>query len=166
MTHQSTVETHAMKRHTLLLSLSLLVLSTGCSTITQSEMQRVSVTASHEGVPIKDAQCSLTNDKGAWSAAAPGQVDIRKSGENLNVICKKEGLVDGLLVAISRAAGSMWGNIVFGGGIGALIDHNKGTGYDYPDSLPVVMGKSVTVDKRQEQQVTQQAANCTAGQAC
>ncbi len=71
------------------------------------------------------------------------------------------GLVDGLLTAVSRAAGSMWGNIVFGGGIGAIIDHNKGTGYDYPTTLPVEMGKSVSVDRAQEkqqQQLQQQAA--------
>jgi hypothetical protein len=64
---------------------------------------------------------------------------------------------DGLLKAISRAAGSMWGNIVFGGGIGAIIDHNKGTGYDYPDQLQVKMGESVVVDKKPSNQPTQTA---------
>ena len=44
----------------------------------------------------------------------------------------------------------MWGNIVFGGGIGAIIDHNKGNGYNYPDQLPVVMGKSVVVDRKDQ----------------
>ena len=110
--------------------LGLFLLAGGCASITQSEMQRVSVTASNEGKAIKDADCSLTNDKGSWNVKAPGQVDVRKSGENLSVVCKKEGLIDGLLTAVSRAAGSMFGNIIFGGGIGALIDHNKGTGYD------------------------------------
>lgn len=42
----------------------------------------------------------------------------------------------------------MFGNIVFGGGIGALIDHNKGTGYNYPDQLPVKMGSAVLVDRQ------------------
>lgn len=144
----------------------ILSLASGCSTITQSEMQRVSVTASHEGKSIQDADCSLTNDKGTWTSKAPGQVDVRKSGENLSVVCKKEGLVDGLLTAISRAAGSMWGNIIFGGGVGAIIDHNKGTGYDYPNTLPVEMGRSVTVDKQHENANNQQAKNCSSGQIC
>jgi hypothetical protein len=43
----------------------------------------------------------------------------------------------------------MFGNIIFGGGIGAIIDHSKGTGYDYPDNLPVKMGEVITVDKRE-----------------
>jgi uncharacterized protein YgiM (DUF1202 family) len=44
----------------------------------------------------------------------------------------------------------MWGNIVFGGGIGAVIDHTNGTGYNYPNDLPVKMGASVSVDQADE----------------
>ena len=66
------------------------------------------------------------------------------------VECKKAGHPDGLLRAVSRAAGSMSGNIIFGGGIGAIIDHNKGTGYDYQNNLPVKMGASGVIDKREE----------------
>lgn len=155
-----------MKHLNHLLATTLLLLASGCASITQSELQRVSVTASNEGTPLKDADCSLTNDKGTWAVKAPGQIDVRKSGENLSVICKKEGLVDGLLTAVSRAAGSMWGNIIFGGGIGAIIDHNKGTGYDYPNTMPVQMGKSVTVDKKDETSPVQQASTCAPNQVC
>lgn len=147
-------------------AIACLILASGCSTITQSENQRLSVTATHDGTPLKDVDCSLTNDRGTWLAKAPGQVDVRKSGENLSVVCKKEGFVDGLLTAISRAAGSMFGNIIFGGGIGAIIDHNKGTGYDYPSNLPVEMGKSVIVDKKQENPPVTSSAQCGPGQAC
>lgn len=45
----------------------------------------------------------------------------------------------------------MFGNILFGGGIGALIDHNKGNGYDYPNNLPLKMGEALTVDRRAEE---------------
>lgn len=155
-----------MNKNFSIVSVAALILVSGCSTITQSETQRLSVTATHEGTPLKDADCSLTNDKGTWTARAPGQVDVRKSGENLNVVCRKEGFVDGLLTAISRAAGSMFGNIIFGGGIGALIDHSKGTGYDYPNNLPVEMGRSVIVDKKQETQPVASSAQCTPGQPC
>lgn len=155
-----------MNRFFIFQAAALLVLISGCSTITQSESQRVSVTTSHEGQPIEGADCSLTNDKGTWTTKAPSQIDVRKSGENLSVVCKKEGFIDGLLTVISRAAGSMWGNIIFGGGIGAIIDHNKGTGYDYPNTLPVEMGKSNTVDKAQDKQIAQQTTNCQPGRPC
>ena len=66
------------KQVALLVAVAAVSLTTGCSTITQSENQRVSVTASYEGKPVPDADCSLSNDKGTWTAKAPGQVDVRK----------------------------------------------------------------------------------------
>ena len=126
-----------------------------CSTITQSETQALALTASYESKPI-EANCQLKNDKGSWDAKAPSNVTVRKSGEDLEVTCKKDGMPDGILKAISRAAGSMFGNIIFGGGIGAIIDHSKGTGYDYPNQLQVKMGESVVIDKRAEQQQSAQ----------
>lgn len=155
-----------MNNSTHILSVALLVLVSGCASITQSEMQRVSLTASNEGKAIRDVDCALTNDRGTWTVKAPTQVDVRKSGENLSVVCKKEGMVDGLLIAVSRAAGSMFGNIIFGGGIGAIIDHSNGKGYDYPNTLPVQMGTSLTVDKKDEAGSTQQVASCQGGQVC
>lgn len=130
----------------------VLMFGSGCATITSNEMQTVALnTKTAEGQPVEKAQCSLKNDKGKWQAESPGVVTVHRSAEDLIVECKKEGFAEGFLRAISRAAGGMWGNIVFGGGVGALIDHNKGTGYDYPDDLPVKMGSSVTVDRRDEQ---------------
>lgn len=136
----------------------------GCSTITQSESQSLALTATYQGNPV-DPTCQLKNDKGSWESKAPANVTVRKSGEDLEVTCKKEGMPDGLLKAISRAAGSMFGNIIFGGGIGALIDHSKGTGYDYPDLLPVKMGEAVVVDKKPAEQKTAQKV-CSPGQQC
>ncbi|MEO0003710.1 MAG: hypothetical protein RLZZ22_1402 [Pseudomonadota bacterium] len=129
----------------------LMVATTGCSTITQESSQSLALTSSYQGQPV-DTECKLSNDKGQWTSKAPANVMVRKSNEDLDVTCKKEGVPDGLLKAVSRAAGSMWGNIIFGGGVGAIIDHNKGTGYDYPNQLPVKMGESVVVDKKTESQ--------------
>lgn len=130
----------------------------GCATITSNEMQTLSInTKSLNGQAIEKVNCTLKNDKGSWEAATPGFVNVRRSSEDLMVECKKEGAPDGFLRAISRAAGGMFGNIIFGGGIGAIIDHNKGTGYNYPDELPVKMGESVTVDRQQQNAANTQA---------
>lgn len=145
-------------------SLRALLLSTllfgGCATITSNEMQSVTLnTLTSKGDRVEQTRCTLKNDKGSWTATAPGNVMVRRSAEDLNVECKKEGMSDGFLRAISRSAGGMWGNIILGGGIGAIIDHNKGTGYNYPNDLPVRMGESVTVDRRDEKNPdTQDAA--------
>lgn len=42
----------------------------------------------------------------------------------------------------------MFGNILFGGGIGAIIDHNKGTAYSYPDWVRVMMGDNLVYDRK------------------
>ena len=144
-----------MKRTAFAMLIASLFLTVGCSTITQSETQALALTASYESKPV-EANCQLKNDRGSWDAKAPSNVTVRKSNEDLEVTCKKDGMPDGILKAVSRAAGSMFGNIIFGGGIGAIIDHSKGTGYDYPNKLPVKMGESVVVDKRDEQQQTAQ----------
>lgn len=126
----------------------------GCSTITQSETQALSLTATYKNEPV-EADCELRNDKGSWHAKSPAHVTVRKSNEDLEVRCEKEGMPAGLLKAISRAAGSMFGNIIFGGGIGAIIDHAEGTGYDYPNRLPVKMGEAVIVDRKTELEAQQ-----------
>ena len=123
----------------------------GCATITSNEMQTVTLnTLTSKGDRVDQTRCTLKNDKGSWTATSPGNVMVRRSAEDLNVECTKDGMSAGFLRAISRSAGSMWGNIILGGGIGAIIDHNKGTGYDYPNDLPVRMGESVTLDRRDE----------------
>ena len=142
------------------------ILSTGCATITGSEMQQVALTSkSEDGKVVEGVKCALKNDKGAWEGTSPGFVNVRRSAEDLNVECKKDGQNDGLLKAVSRAAGSMFGNILFGGGIGALIDHNKGTGYNYPDNLPVEMGKSVLIDRKDQQSAAADASGVNSQQS-
>jgi hypothetical protein len=38
----------------------------------------------------------------------------------------------------------MWGNIIIGGGIGAIVDHNNGSAYDYPDVVRIPMRKGAS----------------------
>lgn len=129
----------------------VILVAQGCATITSTEMQSLSVTTeATDGSKVEKASCTLRNDKGAWTVESPGFVPVRRSAEDLLVECRKEGHADGFVRAISRAAAGMFGNIIFGGGIGAIIDHNKGTGYNYSNQLPVKMGASVVVDRRDE----------------
>lgn len=135
------------------------ITASGCASLTSSEMQNVALNAKTEkDESVTGVKCTLKNDRGSWEAEAPGFVAIRRSAEDLLVECKKSALPDGFVRAISRAAGGMFGNIIFGGGIGAIIDHNKGTGYNYPDSLAVVMGQSITIDRAQQNAETEKAA--------
>jgi hypothetical protein len=128
------------------------LLAQGCATITSTEMQPLSLTTeAADGAQLEKASCTLRNDKGSWTLQSPGFVPVHRSAEDLLVECRKEGYADGVLRAVSRAAAGMFGNILFGGVIGAVIDHSKGTGYNYPSRLPVRMGASVVVDRNDEQ---------------
>ncbi len=151
-------------RAALLAMLITAAAASGCASITQSETQALALTATYQNKPV-EPECRLANDKGSWNSKAPANVTVRKSAEDLEVTCTMDGMPNGILKAISRAAGSMWGNIIFGGGIGAIIDHNKGTGYDYPNQLPVKMGEAVVIDKKNEEQTVKSAQQgCTAAQ--
>jgi hypothetical protein len=135
-------------------------LAQGCATITSTEMQPVSLTTEGaDGAKLEKASCTLRNDKGSWTVESPGFVPVHRSAEDLLVECKKDGQPDGILRAVSRAAVGMFGNIIFGGLIGAAIDHNKGTGYNYPSRLPVRMGATVVIDRYDAQEQAGSAAS-------
>jgi hypothetical protein len=140
-----------MDMRTGLLAVIIMLTASGCATITSSDMQPLSLTTHNEkGQPVEQVKCTARNDKGVYEASSPGFLQVRRSSEDLLVECKKEGQPDGFLKAVSRVAGGMFGNIIFGGGIGAIIDHTRGTGYNYPDKLPVKMGSSAIVDRRDQ----------------
>ena len=124
----------------------------GCSTLTgEGTSQNLSVmTYTPENQDLTGASCELKNDEGLWTAVTPATVMVRRSNKDLMVKCSKAGFSDATANVVSQTKANMWGNIIFGGGIGAIIDHNKGTGYDYPNQLPVRMGESVVVDKKTE----------------
>jgi hypothetical protein len=123
----------------------------GCASITGSEMQSVLVTTKTKaGEPVEDSKCVLTSPRGKWNVTTPSSVAVQRSSEDIEAECRKEGHSPGLAKLVSRAHGGMFGNIIFGGGIGAIIDHNKGTGYEYPNKVEIVMGESVLIDRKQE----------------
>ena len=63
------------------------------------------------------------------------------------VMCEKTGMEPGTVRAVSKVGAGMFGNVIFGGGIGAIIDHTKGTAYNYPAVITVVMGETNTLPK-------------------
>ncbi|WP_226791353.1 hypothetical protein [Alcaligenes faecalis] len=125
------------------------LLLTGCASITSESMQLVRVDAVDEtGEKVTDARCTLTNDKGEFVTEAGKHARVGKSSKNLNVTCTATDRTDEATgTLISRAGAGMFGNIIFGGGIGAIIDHNRGTAYNYPDWVELVFGKILTYDR-------------------
>lgn len=147
------------KGRMLLMAGAMMVLTSGCASITGSELQSILVSAKDKsGAVVEKAECVLESPKGIWKVVTPGSVVVMRSAEDMQVKCDKEGQVPGLAKLISRAHGGMFGNIIFGGGIGALIDHSKGTGYEYPNVAVIVMGETVMIDRRTELEAQQPGA--------
>ena len=100
------------------------------------------------GIEIRDVHCTLENDYGQRSILTPVTVKVRRSSKDLQITCVKPDAADGHGVAVSRANEGMAANFLFGSSLGALIDHNNGTAYTYPQWIQVVMGRMLTFDRR------------------
>lgn len=133
---------------TKLLMLALVAACTGCASITGDSSQKVRVeTLDEHGVAIAGAKCTLQNDFGTTTGDSGTHIATHRSSKDLHIECKKDGYPDANATAVSRVNGGMFGNIIFGGGVGAIIDHNKGTAYTYPEWVKLVFGKVFTFDR-------------------
>jgi len=132
--------------------LALSFVMTGCSSITSTVNQSVSVqTLGQTGTEIIGASCELTNSKGKWFITTPGSTSIHRSNDDMQVLCKKESLENGRASVVSDTKGSMFGNILFGGGIGAIVDHSNGSAYEYPTVINIVMGAFTKIEPPKKQ---------------
>jgi len=64
------------------------------------------------------------------------------------VVCKYPDTADAKGTAISRVNAGMFGNILIGGGIGAVVDH----ACTYPGWLQLVFGRALVFDRRDEKE--------------
>ncbi len=122
-------------------------LTSGCASVTGTTNQSISVqTREPSGQETPGAACELTNNKGKWFVTSPGSVTVTRSNDDMQVICNKQGFEPGRASVVSATKGAMFGNIILGGGIGAIIDHNTGAAYEYPSFIQVLMGIFTKID--------------------
>ena len=134
-----------------LMTLSLM----GCASITGDSGQLIKIEAiTQEGQTVTGASCKLTNDFGATSGKSGESIQVHRSSKDLDINCSTPGKADASARATSRANAGMAGNIIFGGAIGAVIDHNKGTAYTYPTWMRLVFGQTRYYDRREEKEGT------------
>ena len=124
---------------------------TGCASVINDVTHPMKIeTKTEAGQLVAGAECKLTNDYGVFQAKSGETVQVRRSSKDLDIVCKDPANPDAVAKAISRANGGMFGNILLGGGVGAIIDHNKGTAYSYPIWVQLVFGKSLVFDRSTE----------------
>ena len=108
-------------------------LFSGCASIVNGQNQSVSI----DTPGCSPANCKLTNDKGTWFVTTPGSVTVRRAFGNMTVVCSKEGYVPVTSSVGSSTKAMAFGNILFGGAIGAGVDIGTGAAYDYPELIDV-----------------------------
>jgi uncharacterized protein YceK len=136
-----------MNKISLLASVSVLTFLSGCASVTGTTGQSVSVeTRQKNGAVLSGASCELTNSKGKWFLNTPGTAAIRRSNDDMIVICNKDGHAPGTAAVVSETKGMMFGNIILGGGIGAIVDHNTGAAYEYPTLIQIMMGSNIKIE--------------------
>jgi hypothetical protein len=115
---------------------------TGCASIVNGTNQVVSVEARNKGQQVVGATCKLDNGKGTYYVTTPGTVTVHRAYDDMNVRCEKENVEPGLAAVKSTTKPMAFGNIIFGGVIGAAVDAGSGAAYDYPSLISVIMGSS------------------------
>lgn len=129
------------------------IATTGCASIVNDSTHPMRVeTKTAGGDMVNGAECRVSNDYGAITVRSGDTTQVRRSSKDIDITCKHPAHPDAQGRAISRANMGLAGNIIFGGGIGAIIDHNKGTAYTYPTWVQLIFGRSLVFDRSAEKE--------------
>jgi hypothetical protein len=134
-------------------AVSVMITTAGCASIVNETTHPMKIdTAKANGGLVSGAECKIVNDYGTMMAKSGETTQVRRSSKDLDITCQHPDNPNAVARAISRANAGLAGNIIFGGGIGAIIDHNKGTAYTYPSWVRMVFGKTLVFDRSAEKE--------------
>lgn len=125
----------------------------GCASIVSGTTQPITVTSSPEGANVKA-------EPGGFKTTTPGKLELKRSGGPYKITFSLDNYEPYSALLTTETNGWVWGNLLFGGLIGALIDGSTGAGTKLsPDTLKVNLVKtkptpSASVDKPLENQET------------
>lgn len=124
----------------ILLPCTALLLAAACASIVEGSTDPVTVATS----PVSQPTCVLANARGAWNGAASAPILVKRSRSDLSVSCidPVQG-TSGNATLASDVEGWTFGNILFGGLIGLVVDWSTGAAYTYPDHVTVEMRDSL-----------------------
>ena len=135
---------------------SMALLLTGCASVVNDKTHPIKVeTKTEAGDLVAGADCTLTNDKASTTVKSGEIANVRRSNADLDITCKHPTRSDAIAKAISRVNGGMFGNIILGGGIGAVIDHNTGQAYTYPSWVQLIFGQTLVFDRQHDNKENQ-----------
>ena len=105
----------------------VVVLCTGCASVTQGMRHPMRVdTVTAAGEQVNGADCTLDNGRIKEHARSGETIQVRRSSDDLHVVCRATGQPDAQARLVSRANMGLAGNIIVGGAVGAVVDHITG----------------------------------------
>jgi len=113
----------------------------GCASIVSGVNQPLSVETRLNGEAVAGAACRLSSNKGTWFVTTPGSLTVHRGFQDLVVECTKNGLPPSIDSIPSHVRPIAFGNIVFGGIIGVVVDSGDGAAFDYPDLITIDIGR-------------------------
>ncbi len=108
-----------------------------CATIVKDSEQSISVDSDP-----RSSHCIISQgNKTILSRKTPFVMHVDRSSKDIISRCEKEGYHDSTEINKSKSNGWAWGNIIFGGIIGLLVDIATGKMWDYHSSIFVNLQK-------------------------
>lgn len=133
------------------LAFAAVLATTSCATVLNESTQTVRVeTLTPAGESVTGAECSAANNKATVTFRSGMAPMVRRSSKDLVVRCSMPGYQEASAHLESGVNSGMFGNIILGGAVGAIVDHNKGTAYTYPTWVQLVFGQLLTFDRHDE----------------
>ena len=119
-----------------IVALGAVIAVTGCSSIVNEKTASISVDS--PGCPA-GTECTLKHKKGEYRVRTPGHVTVQKSDDPLQIDCRSPDGRAYVNAAESKMGSMIWGNIIFGGGVGAIVDAHTDAHRIYPHTIKVPM---------------------------
>lgn len=125
-----------MKKGLMVIGLFFAIAGSGCSTLVNESHLPINLSFSDNSA----GECSLRNKRESYKVQIPSSALVRRSDDPLVYECTTEDGREAYGSILSDIGQTMAGNIILGGGIGAIIDANNDMHREYPSSfvIPVV----------------------------
>lgn len=116
--------------------LIVLAMASGCATVVKGSKQSIGIQTDPEG-----ASCELVREGQVIGSVSPtpGEVEVEKDKDNIEVTCKKKGFNPASDSISSSFQQWTLGNLLIGGIIGIAIDAGSGAAMQYPPAVTLKM---------------------------
>ena len=108
----------------------------GCATIFGGTEQQITLSTKCKARSMPTV-CTAQNDKGVWTVETPSTFFIKRSAEDLIISCQGGLFGTYSFKAVSSFGLPMWGNLIAGGGVGAIVDLQNSTAFEYQKNIVI-----------------------------